>query len=178
VTIEMSANLRTPKWSRNTLSVWILLVGLMPLGLGAFGCSDQKLIKNTKIPDTKVNRALLRVIVRYREAMVRRDAAKVLTLVHPSYQDNAGTPEPEDDMDYERLKKMLSSRFKRASKVRYRIEFQRVDVKGREALVDTWVDGTVVYTQPGLTPRYERLADYNRYRLLLEDGQWRFISGL
>ncbi|PIE19062.1 MAG: hypothetical protein CSA65_03210 [Proteobacteria bacterium] len=157
---------------------WLALPALLGLLLAAGACDKQKLIPNTKIADTKGNRELLGVIAEYRDAMVRKDAARILTLVHPSYQDNAGTPEPEDDIDFDRLKHLLVSRFKRAKRVHYRIEFQRVMVKGREAVVDAWIDATFVYQHPNYRPHYKRIADYNRYQLLHIDGKWRFIRGL
>lgn len=156
---------------------WIALSGLLALLVGGSACDKQKLIPKTKIPDTKVNRELISTIVQYRDAMVRRDAAKILTLAHPSYQDMGGR-KAEEEIDFERLKTILATRFKRASRVRYRIEFQRVEVRGREAQVDAWIDGTFVYEQPGHRPHYKRLADYNRYRLLNEDGKWLFLSGI
>ncbi|MBW2731443.1 MAG: hypothetical protein JRH20_03565 [Deltaproteobacteria bacterium] len=142
------------------------------------GCNKQKLIPNTKIHDNKINRELIRVIARYRDAMVHKDAVQILTMVHPTYQDQAGTPEPEDDVDFNQLKGLLEGRFQRTERIRYRIEFQRVDIRGREASVDTWIDATFVYKHPDQMPRYRRFADYHRYRLLNEDGKWLFIGGL
>ncbi|MCK5798217.1 MAG: hypothetical protein KAI47_13580 [Deltaproteobacteria bacterium] len=157
---------------------WLASLFLASVFLLPTACDRQKLIPNSKIPDTKGNRELLKVIVVYRDAMVHKDAAKILTLVDPRYEDNGGTSEPEDDVDYERLKKLLVGRFKHATRIHYRIEFQRVEVKGREAFIDTWIDATFVYKLPNYRPHYKRFADYNRYRLLRQDGQWRFLSGL
>ena len=143
------------------------------------GCDKQKLIPNTEVPDTKLNRQVLKVVEEYRKAMGRMDAAKVLTLVHPTYQDHSGTPEGSDDIDYEGLKKILTGEFKNTSKVRFNIEYQAVSTKGREAMVDTYIDATFVYTTPDANPRWRRLTDFNRFKLLQDKkNTWRFISGL
>ena len=98
--------------------------------------------------------------------------------MHPLYQDNAGTPEGSDDVDFEGLKKLLGSRFQKAKRVRYHIEPQAVRVMGRDAEVDAYVDATFVYEPDAGPSRWRRLTDYNRFKLIKDGGQWRFISGL
>ena len=144
----------------------------------AFGCAKPKLIPNTKVRDTELNRAILQVVEKYRRAMEKLDAAGVLALTHPTYQDHAGTPQADDDIDYNGLRKLLATRFKRTTKVRYHIEYQAVDVKGREAQVDTYIDATFEYREPSASPRWRRLTDYNRFHLLKDGETWRFVSGL
>ena len=152
----------------------VSVAGLLALG----GCAGQRMIPNTTILDTKLNREILQVVDEYREAMVQKNAAKILMLAHPSYQDNSGTPEPEDDVDYQGLPKLLKGRFTLADRVRYSVQFQRLSLQGQVVQIDTWIDATFVYRQPNQLPRYKRISDYHRYRLLREDGKWRFVSGL
>ena len=163
------------KPSRSPLPLAALLLVLAPL---AGGCAKPRLLPGTKVPDTPVNRAVVGVVEKYRIAMERRDAAAILALVHPTYYDNSGTPEASDDLDFEGLKKLLVSRFKRTRKIRYRIEYQRVSYKGREAHVDTWIDATFVYDMPKANPRWRRVTDYNRFTLIKEGKDWLFIRGL
>ena len=158
--------------------MWLIGATLL-LGLTALtGCNKQKLIPNTKVADTKLNREVLRVVEKYRRAAVKRDAARILALVHPSYQDHSGTAKSDDDLDFEGLKKFLSSHYRTTTKIRMRIEYQRVEVKGREAKVDTWIDATFVYQQPDGSPYYKRVADAQRFKLVKDNTTWRFISGL
>ena len=119
-----------------------------------------------------------RVVERYRQAMERLDAAAVLALVHPTYADAGGTPENGDDLDFDGLRKLLASRFKRTTRVRYRIEYQAVAIKGSEAQVDAWIDATFVYEQPEQSARWQRMTDHNRFRLTKEGVSWRFTGGL
>lgn len=149
---------------------------LLPLLLS--GCAKQKFIPNTKVADTPLNREIIAAVEKYRKAVSALDAAKVLALAHPTYMDNSGTPEGSDDIDYEALKKLLVTQFKNTSKVRLRIEYQDVSTKGREAMVDTYIDATFVYNTPESNPRWRRLTDFNRFRLVKEKNRWNFISGL
>ncbi len=148
---------------------WALLIS---------SCAKPALIPNTNVKDTPENREILKVVEVYRQAMESRDAGRVLALVHPTYQDNAGTPEGSDDVDYQGLRRLLGTRFRRASQIRYRIEYQSVRVQGRDADVDTYVDATFVYQPEGAPPRWRRLTDFNRFRMIKDGGQWRFVSGL
>jgi hypothetical protein len=160
---------------RSLLRTCLLL--FLTLALAA-GCAKEKLIPNTKVPDTQLNRNILRVVEMYRRAVVTADAAAILALVHPTYLDNAGTPQGKDDIDYEALKELLKTQFKSTDKIRMRIEYLAVEVRGRQAEVDTWIDATFVYKNPKAQPRWRRLTDANRYRLIRDKDTWRFISGL
>lgn len=168
--------MRTPLRSWLTLTRGLLAVTLLSAALGS--CAKQKLIPNTKVPDSKLNREILQVVEKYRRSMEQLDPAGVLMLVHPTYQDHAGTAEGHDDIDYASLKDLLRTRFKKTTKVRYRIEYRRVHFKGRQAEVDAYIDATFVYKEPLANPRWRRLTDFNRFRLLKEGSSWRFISGL
>jgi hypothetical protein len=159
-----------------TLTRGLLVLALLSAALG--GGAKQKLIPNTKVPDSKLNREILQVVEKYRISMERLEPAGVLSLVHPTYQDHAGTAEGHDDIDYANLKDLLRTRFKKISKVRYRIEYRRVHFKGRQAEVDAYIDATFVYNEPQANPRWRRLTDFNRFCLLKEGSDWRFISGL
>ena len=162
------------KWARVWLPGALLVLGLTALS----GCTKQKLIPNTKVADTPLNREVLRVVEKYRRAAVKRDAVSILALVHPTYQDHSGTAKSDDDLDFESLKKFLTSRYKNTTKIRMRIEYQKVKVKGREAHVDTWIDATFIYKHPDGSPYYKRVADAQRFKLIKDSSVWRFISGL
>ena len=56
-------------------------------------------IPGTEIEDTSENRAVYEVIREYGAAMQRKDAAAVLALVSADYFDDAGTPDPSDDLE-------------------------------------------------------------------------------
>jgi hypothetical protein len=165
-------------------SRWLAAPRLVLLGILVFsllvpwGCVKEKLIPETKIPDTTLNREILGVIERYRLAMESLDAAAVLSLVHQAYQDTSGTPEGNDDLDYNGLKNVLITRFKNTTKIRYRIEYQYLRIKGQEAEVDAYIDATFAYEDPKANPRWRRLTDFNRFHLVKEGNRWLFTTGL
>ena len=165
------------KQRRNVPLLLLSLIVLLVTMAGA-GCSKQKFIPNTKVVDTEINREILRVVEKYRRAASKLDKIAIIALVHPTYQDHGGTPEGGDDIDYAGLKTLLRTRFKRTTKVRMRIEYRSIELKGREARVDTYIDATFVYDQPGANPRWRRLTDFNRFKLIRENKRWQFISGL
>lgn len=170
-------NLRSTNIPRGSVlrraALALCLVALM-----AGGCAKPSLIPNTKVPDSPLNREILKVVEQYRRAMEKLDGATVLSLTHPNYLDRAGTPEGNDDADYGELKKFLANQFKRTKKVRYTIEYQRLIITGKEAKVDTYIDATFFYEPRKANPRWRRFTDHNRFTLLKDDGRWQFISGL
>ena len=87
-------------------------------------------------------------------------------------------PSAADDLVQE-AEALLGTKLKNTKKIRYRIEYREVKVKGNEALVDTYVDATFVYDHPEANPRWRRLTDFNRFRLLQDkEGLWRLTGGL
>lgn len=157
----------------------VVLTLVCSLGVwGAAGCAEQKLIPNTKIMESPENREILNVVERYRQAVERRDAARVYSLVHHTYQDNNGTPKADDDIDYATLAQVLRDRFKRCQRVVYRAEYQRISFKREQAFVDAWIDATFVYAHPDSPPRYQRHTDHHRFSLIATKQGWRFTGGL
>ena len=110
--------------------------------------------------------------------METHNEARILSLVHPTYRDNAGTPEGGDDRDFEGVKKLLATNFRQVPKIRYRIEYQSIEIRGREAYADVYIDATFVYEAPNTLPRWRRVTDYHRFSLIKEGNRWLFIRGL
>ena len=155
-----------------------LAMSALALAYLCAGCVKPKLIPNTKLKDTEVNREVLKAVLAYQQAMESRNAAAVLAMVHPLYQDNAGTPEGSDDRDYEGIRKLLATHFQNTTKIRYRIEFLDIGINGREAEVFVYIDATFVFEPQEGLPRWRRMADHHRFRLIKDGGRWQFISGL
>jgi hypothetical protein len=164
---------------KTTMRLFCLrLLTVTALGAYLGGCAKPDLIPNTKVIDTPKNREIISVIEKYRQAMEDRDASGVLALVHPAYRDHCGTPEGSDDLDYNALKNLLAKQFKKTSKIRYRIEYQDIQLTDTDAQVDTYIDATFVYNEPKENPRWRRLTDFNRFHLVKDGELWLFMSGL
>lgn len=144
------------------------------LALGACGA---KRIPGTEVRDTADNRAIYQLIDAYRQAAERRDAEAVLALVSPTYFDDAGTPDPADDVDYGQLQKLLPRHYKQLSAVRLGIGIREIDVKGDRAVANVFYDGYYrVATPAGDTAK--SASDVAQMRFVREDGRWRIASGL
>jgi ketosteroid isomerase-like protein len=144
--------------------------------LAAVGCSPRR-IPGTDIRDTPDTRALFGVIADYQKASERRDANAVLALVSSKYFDDAGTPDPGDDIDYEQLKRRLTDDYARVTAFRLGIDVKQIDVDGDRASAIVFYDAHYrIETKVGEIAK--QASDAHRMRFVREQGAWRFISGL
>jgi hypothetical protein len=149
---------------------------LSVLSLALLACGAKK-IPGTDIRDTRDTRALVKVIEQYRQAAERRDAAAVMNLVSTTYFDDAGTPDPADDLDYQQLRGTLFNSYRQLSAIRLGIGVKEIAVTGNEATADIFYDGHWrIATPTGETPKQGN--DISRMRFVREGGDWRIASGL
>ena len=147
------------------------------LALALAGCATINVIPGTKVADTKANRELLDVLERYRHAMEDRDAATLLSLAHPNYYEDSGTPLASDDYGYEGLKDVLSRRLAALRTLRYNIEYRRVSITGHHAQVDIRYDASFqLATEMG--DRWERKQNDKRIELENDGRRWLIIAGM
>lgn len=152
----------------------LLCVTAFALALAACGT---KRIPGTDIRDTQDTRAIIAVIDQYRMATERRDAQAALALVSEKYFDDAGTPDPADDQDYEQLRKRLPEDFAKLTAVRLGIGVKAIDVQDGTATADVFFDGHWrIATPSGEVAK--AASDVNRMKFVREDGAWRIASGL
>jgi hypothetical protein len=151
-----------------------LPVALVLLALVA--CSPKR-IPGTEIEDTDENRAVVAAIDAYRRAAERRDAGAVLAMVSPKYFDDAGTPDPGDDMTYDQLRRSIAEDYRRISVMRLDIGVKRIEVKDDRAFAYVYYDQRYrIRTAAGEVPK--QASDIHRMQLVREDGAWKFLSGL
>jgi ketosteroid isomerase-like protein len=144
--------------------------------LVAAGCAP-RLIPGTEIRDTKENRAVYDVVDAYVKAMNKRDAAAVLALVAPDYFDDAGTPEPGDDLDRQRLEKTLVQDLSRVETERLAVSLRKIEVDDGTAFAEIFFDNYYrVQTPAGPIPR--RDTDVHRISLKKVGGEWKISAGL
>ena len=159
-----------------TTAVRSLLLTAALLAL-APGCAH-RLIPNTDVEDTEVNREVILFVEQYRKAVEARDVGKLLSLASRSYYDDNGTPEGEDDVDYAALRAKLQRWKDHVQDVRYEIRYRRVQRRGERILVDyTFTASYKVATPEGGSTWERRLAD-NRLELVREGNQLRIVSGM
>ena len=151
------------------------LAALLP-AFALAGCGARR-IPGTDIRDTSDTRAIIAAIDSYRRAAERRDAGAVLAIVSPKYFDDAGTPEPADDVDYEQLKKRLTEDYKVITALRLDMAVKHVNVDGDEAAAFVFYDEHYrIATQAGEVAK--AASDTHRMLLRREGGAWHFASGL
>jgi ketosteroid isomerase-like protein len=135
------------------------------------------LLPGTDVKDTKDTRAIYDVVQRWVTAMNARDVPAVLALVAPEYFDDAGTPDPSDDLDRGRLEKALADDFARVEASKLAVTIRRIDVEGANATAELYYDSYYrVQTPAGAIPR--RDSDVYRLKLKQADGAWKIASGL
>jgi hypothetical protein len=152
-----------------------MIRALLPLLLVA--CAIVPVIPGTKVPDTKLNREVLDVCEKYRHALEDRDSATLLTLAHPNYYEDSGTPKGDDDYGYEGLKEVLAKRLAALKTVRYTIEYRKVAIEGHHAMVDIRYDASFqLATEMG--DRWERKQNDKRIELENDGSRWLIIAGM
>lgn len=140
------------------------------------GCGAQ-LIPNTDVPDTAENREAIEAVEEYRHAVESHNPATILRLVSHEYYDDNGTPQSDDDVDYEGLQARLGRWTDDVLEVRYEMRYRRVAVYPERIYVDVTYTGSFkVRTAEG--DRWERRLADNRVELVRENGELRISSGL
>jgi hypothetical protein len=150
---------------------------LLAVCLLAGACGTLATIPGTKVPDNRINRELIKVCEEYRHALEDRDAATLLSLAHPSYYEDSGTPKGDDDYGYEGLKEVLARRLGALRTLRYNIEYRRIEVAGHRAHVDIRYDASFqLATDMG--DRWERKQNDKRIELENDGRRWLIIAGM
>jgi ketosteroid isomerase-like protein len=148
-----------------------------PLALLLAAACTPARIPGTDIADTRENRAVYGVVDEYVKAMNKRDADAVLALVAPDYFDDAGTPDPGDDLDRERLEKVLKQDLGRVETEKLSVSLRKIEVQDAAAFAEIFYDNYYrVQTPAGPIPR--RDSDVHRIRLKKIDGKWKIAAGL
>jgi hypothetical protein len=174
---------------RSSLPSFLRLLGFclsLVLLAPATGCKDTPTIPGTEIPDTDENREILRTLERYRVAFVRRDAAGILATAHPSYYDTAGTDDPDDDIEYERLGPMLRERMAQIDSIRFTMDYLEINVVDDRAVVKVWIDASfrltpIIDSESGevrVEAEHSRKQDHSMFELLREGAAWRITKGM
>ena len=136
------------------------------------GCGPHH-IPGTDLEDTGDTRAIIDTISKYNSALEARDVNAILALVDPDFRDNAGTLDPTDDIDIERLRTVLPQRLAKLQDVAVRIEIKTIDVKGDQAqAVYTWV------SQFKLNGKPRTESDIKRMELRRRADGWKILSGI
>jgi len=154
-----------------------LLPVLAFLVFAAGGCVKEKLIPYTRVIDTPQNREVLKAVEAYRLAIERKDAPALLMMASPDYFEDSGTPAADDDYGYEGLKQVLARRLAQVEQIRYSLQYMKIEVKDRIALVDVYIDASFqIHTAQGT--KWDRKQEPHRMELTYDGKRWLFRRGM
>jgi hypothetical protein len=109
--------------------------------------------------------------------MLEHNVNGLLVLASQSYFEDSGTPRSDDDYGFEGLRQVLATKLKLVKSLRYEIEYRNINVRGKHAEVEVFLDGSFeLAAEAG--DRYRRVNDYHRFILEQEDEQWKFVRGM
>ena len=166
--------IRTPS-PRSPLAskLWLCLCVVLAL----LGCAH-KPIPNTRVEDTTENREVVDFVEQYRKAVESRDGATLLRLSSKNYFDDMGTPQGDDDMDYDSLRAGLARLQKELIDARYQISYRGVTyTPSQRVLVDVLYTGWFKVETPD-GPQWRRRLEPHRIVLAREDGNYKIVSGM
>lgn len=92
------------------------------------GCAHSK-IRGTDIDDTADNHAIIDTIDAYRKAVEAKDVQGIAFLLDPSFKDDGGSTNPDDDLDYKSVSQKLTDRFAKLDNVRLDIDIRKIQIK-------------------------------------------------
>jgi len=158
---------------RRILKLIALLVPLAVIG----ACAHTAYFPGTTILRNEDNTKIIETVEQYRRRMLEHNVDGLLVLASQSYFEDSGTPRSDDDYGYEGLRQVLASKLKLVKSLRYEIEYRNISVRGNQAEVEVFLDGSFELAAEG-GDRYRRLNDYHRFVLEHENDHWKFVRGM
>jgi hypothetical protein len=154
------------------------IVLLLPLA-GAAACAHADYFPGTTIVRNEENIKIIETVEQYRRRMLEHNVDGLLALASQRYFEDSGTPRSDDDYGYEGLKQVLATKLKMVKSLRYEIEYRNIIVRGNEAEVHVFLDGSFELAA-NAGDRYRRVNDYHRFVLEheLDNDQWKFVRGM
>jgi hypothetical protein len=144
------------------------------------GCLHK--IPGTEIDDTRDSRAILDVMTAYRAAVEQRNAQAVIDLADPSFRDDGGSSNPDDDLDYATLFTSLAKRFQRIEDVRLDMNVRRMEFDEQANGARVTYTYTLSFKMPTLSGRTQTDTDIKQMLLKRsaegQSARWRIVSGI
>ena len=166
--------MRERMWGKARILAALAL--LLALG-GAGACAHTEYFAGTQILKNEDNTKIIEAVEQYRRRMLEHNVEGLLVLASQSYFEDSGTPRSDDDYGYEGLRQVLSTKLKLVKSLRYEIEYRNINVRGNQAEVEVFLDGSFeLAAEAG--DRYRRLNDYHQFTLERENEQWKFVRGM
>jgi hypothetical protein len=157
-----------------------IVFAILSLSLAlAAGCAPRR-IPGTEIDDTDDTRAILDVMEKYRSAVEAKDTSGLLSLVSESFKDDFGTPNPEDDKDYKKLRAWLPDFFARVDNPHVDLTVRKIEI----IPADKTLTARAVFTYnssfklPGLTSKPQSDSEIKEMWFARVGDAWKITSGI
>lgn len=141
----------------------------------AAGCAHHR-IPGTDIEENSETKAIVAVMQAYRSALEHKDAAGIVKLLAPNFEDRGGTATPEDDLDASNVQRLLTERFSKVENLSLDMELRKIDVQDGAATATYFY--TEHYQIPTLTSRAQTESDLKQMSLVKVKGEWKIASGI
>jgi hypothetical protein len=145
--------------------------------VAAVGCAGRKL-PGTEIDDTSDTRAILDVINAYRAAVEKRNSQAIIDLADPSFRDDGGSANPEDDLDYASLSTVLPGRMEKLRDVRLDLTVRRIEFDEDGLRCRATYNYQLSFKMPDYTSRSQTEADIKQMTLRRVEKGWKITSGI
>jgi hypothetical protein len=156
--------------------IHVALVAVMTVGTVA--CAHPNFFPGTTILRTEENQRIVDTVDQYRRRLTERNVDGLLVMASERYREDSGTPRSDDDYGYDGLRRVLKTRLTRVKSIWYEIEMRDIQVKGQQADVDVFLNGSFELAAPKVGDRYRRVNDYHRFVLERTGDKWKFLSGM
>lgn len=169
-----------------------LLMFLVTLTLGLGACASEyiqdenfekedtefRIDNEARISDNEQHREVLGVLVRYRQALVRKDFGEINQLISDEYYENASTTNTtRDDYGREQLGEVFELLANHAEQIQYRITVKSLEIKNDLAFVDYEYRYAYQY-KIGEEVQWDAGIEVNRVELRQVQDKWMIVSGL
>jgi len=137
------------------------------------------MLGDSKVPDTEENRAIYKLMLEYKDALQRRDADRILTLVSRDYLENGSTTDSDtDDYGYQELAdEVLPRLLNNVKAIQFEFRPQGINVVGERAQVQFEYTTHFLYSEGG-RENWHTKSDLNQWELVRTPDGWRIVSGL
>jgi hypothetical protein len=125
------------------------------------------------------NRRVVQFCEDYRRAVERKNVGMLLQLAAPSYFEDGGNIDPNDDIDYESLKAYLESKFYDTKAIRYEIRYRRVGKGRKETMyVDYTYSASYKIPDGASEDVWRRTVADNRLELIPVEESYKIVAGM
>jgi hypothetical protein len=142
-------------------------------------CAPRR-IPGTEIDDTDDTRAILGVMEKYRTAVERKDAQQIITLVSDSFKDDLGTPAPDDDLDFARLRERLPGILSQVDDPHLEMTVRKIEIIPADKTLNARAvfTYTTSFRMPGLSSKRQSDSEIKEMWFARVGEDWKIVSGI